>query len=300
MAVRFDTDAPYEVVETDEVFARPAGRDLLARVYRPQGDARGLGALVDVHGGAWNRGDRLVGALHCRALAACGLVVASVDFRQGPDDQHPAASADVAAGVRWVRAHAARLGVDPRRVGVVGSSSGGQLALLLAVRPGAPEHTGTPALRPEGTLDGGAGDDTEAFVLALYPVADPLARYRYVLGREHEPPPDSGFDAKRLIASHRAYFTGEDAMAAASVTARLTAAETGARPPAWIAQPELDDNVPAAITDDFVRAYEKAGGTIERVRVPGARHGFIVQASADTDKTIALMRDWIGRQLARR
>ena len=289
-----------EVVEGDEVFARPGGQDLLARVYRPAGDARAVGALVDVHGGAWNRGDRLVGALHCRALAASGLVVASVDFRQGPDYQHPAASADVAAGVRWLRAHAGRLGVDPRRIGILGSSSGGQLALLLAIRPGAPEHTGTPARRGDGTLDGGAGDDTVAFVLALYPVADPLARYRYVLGREHEPPSDSGFDAKRLIASHRAFFTGEDAMAAASVTARLSAGETRALPPAWIAQPELDDNVPAAITDEFVRAYEKAGGALERARVPGARHGFITQASADTDRTIALMRDWIGRELARR
>ena len=59
-------------------------------------------AVIDVHGGAWTRGDRATGAIHCRALAACGLVVASVDFRQGPDHQHPAASRDVAAGVRYV------------------------------------------------------------------------------------------------------------------------------------------------------------------------------------------------------
>jgi len=67
----------------------------------------------------------------------------------------------------------------------------------------------------------------------------------------------------------------------------------------WLAHPELDDNVPAAITDAFVTAYQAAGGSIERVRFPGARHGFTGQASADTDKALAMMRDFIGRQLAR-
>jgi len=47
---------------------------------------------------------------------------------------------------------------------------------------------GVPIVLPDGSLDGAAGDETVAFVLALYPVADPLARYRYVLAREHEPP----------------------------------------------------------------------------------------------------------------
>jgi len=71
-----------------------------------------------------------------------------------------------------------------------------------------------------------------------------------------------------------------------------------ALPPAWVAQPELDDNVPAEITRAFVRAYQQAGGRIERARFPGACHGFTQQASADTDKCIALMRDFIGRELA--
>jgi len=65
----------------------------------------------------------------------------------------------------------------------------------------------------------------------------------------------------------------------------------------WLAQPETDDNVPASITDALVRAYEKASGAIERVRFPGAKHGFIGQASADTTKAIADMREFIGRQL---
>jgi acetyl esterase len=298
LTVRFDPAAPWEVEETDAPFARPEGTELLARIYRPKGATAGpLAALVDVHGGAWNRLDRTTGAIHGRALAASGLVVVSLDFRQGPDHRHPAASADVAAGVRWVRAHAGRLGIDPRRMGLVGSSSGGQLALLVGVKPGAPEHAGVPIVLPDGSLSSVPGDETVGFVLALYPVADPLARYRYALAREQEPASPSGFDARRLIASHRSYFADEAAMAAASVTRVVSAGEARALPAVWVAQPELDDNVPAAITDALVRSYGEAGGSIERVRFPGARHTFIQQPSPDTDKCIALMRDFIGRQL---
>jgi acetyl esterase/lipase len=297
MKVRFDQAAPYEVEEVDAPFARPDGKELLARIYRPRGEAEApLTALIDVHGGAWSRGDRLTGALHGRGLAAAGLVVVSLDFRQGSEAKHPAASADVAAGVRWARAGARRLGIDPRRIGIVGSSSGGQLALLAGLKPGAPEFAGTPIVLADGALDTGAGDESVAFALALYPVADPLARFRYVVGRQDD---GSGFDAKRLIAAHHGYFLSEAQMAEASVTRIVAARETRALPPVWLAHPGADDNVPAAITDAFVEAYQQAGGAIERVHFPNARHGFVGQAGADTDKAIALMRDFIGRQLAR-
>jgi acetyl esterase/lipase len=297
MKVRFDQAAPYEVEEVESPFARPEGKELLARIYQPRGQAEApLAALVDVHGGAWSRGDRLTGALHCRALAASGLVIVSLDFRQGSEAKHPAASADVAAGLRYTRAHARRLGIDPRRIGIVGSSSGGQLALLAGLKPGAAEFAGTPIVSPEGSLDSAPRDESVAFVLALYPVADPLARFRYVVGRQND---GSGFDAGRLIAAHHGYFLSEAQMAEASVTRIVTAREARALPPVWLAHPELDDNVPAAITDAFVQAYQQAGGAIERVHFPGARHGFIGQASADADKAISMMREFIGRQLAR-
>jgi acetyl esterase/lipase len=298
--IRFDVAAPYDVEEKDATFARPQGQDLLARIYRPIGEpAAPLPALVDVHGGAWTRGDHATDGLPCRAMAACGVVVVSLGFRQGPDHKHPAASADVAAGVRYVRVHARQLGVDPARVGIMGSSSGGHLALLMAVRPGTPEHAGTPIVLPDGTLGATAGDDRVAWVLALYPVADPHARYRYVLSRKDEPVQPGGFNAAGFIASHRGFFADEEAMAAASVTRILSAREQTALPPAWVAQPEFDDNVPAAITEAFVKAFQDAGGRLEREYFSGARHGFITRPLPESEKAIALMRDFIGRELRR-
>jgi acetyl esterase/lipase len=294
MSVRFDQSGPYEVEETDVPFARTDGKELLARVYRPRGEATApLAALVDVHGGAWSRGDRSVGVHHGRGVAACGLVVISLDFRQGPDFKHPAAAQDVSAGVRWVRANAKKLGVDPARIGISGHSSGGHLALLVATQPGLAAHSGTPIITPDGSLGASAGGDAAAFAIALYPVADPHARYHYALGRKNDPTFADG--ATRLAASSLGYFTDEAAMAAASVTGVVGEGRARALPPVWLAHPEMDDNVPATITDAFVRAYEQAGGQIERVHFPGAKHGFIGQASADTTKCIADMREFIAR-----
>jgi acetyl esterase/lipase len=297
MTVRFDSSAPYEVEESDVVYAKPEGKELLARVYRPKGaPASLLLGLVDAHGGAWNRLDRTIGVHHGRGLAAAGVVVASLDFRQGPDHKHPAASADVAAGVRWMRAHASRLGVDPTRIGLIGQSSGGHLALLVGVRPGAVAHAGVPIVLPDGSLDASAGDDSALFILVQYPVPDPLARYHYAVTRAaQEPPqPPPAFDPSRLVTSHHGYFTDEAAMADASVTCIVSSGEARALPPVWLAHPELDDNVPAEITEAFVAAYAKAGGRIERVHFPGSRHGFMQQAGPSTDKCIALMRNFIG------
>ena len=102
-------------------------------------------------------------------------------------------------------------------------------------------------------------------------------------------------DLIHLVASHHGYFTDEAAMAEASVTRIVSGGEARALPPVWLAHAEVDDNVPTEITEAFVSAFGKAGGRIERVYFPGARHGFMQQASADTDKSVALMRDFIGR-----
>jgi acetyl esterase/lipase len=297
MSVQFDQSAPYEVDESDVPFAKAGVTELLARIYRPKGAAAApLAAVVDVHGGAWSRGDRTVGVHHGRGLAAAGLVVVSLDFRQGPDHKHPAAAQDVSAGIRWTRTHAQRLGIDPTRIGISGHSSGGHLALLVAVQPGLREHAGTPIVMADGSLGATSGDDAVAFAMALYPVADPHARYHYALSRKNDPTFEG---AARLAASSLGYFTDEAAMAAASVTGVVERKRARALPPVWLAHPGMDDNVPTTITDAFVRAYENAGGRIERAHFPGAKHGFIQQASADTTKCIADTREFIGRQLRR-
>ena len=285
---------PYEVEHSDVVFAKVAGSEFQARVYRPKGAAGPLPAVVDVHGGAWTRLDRTAGVQHGRGLAEAGYVVVSLDFRQGPAHKHPAMAQDAAAGVRWVRAHARRLGVDPARVALLGQSSGGHIALLVAVQPGV--FGGTPIVTPDGSLST-AGDDSVACVLAGYPVADPLARYRFM--EQHASDPQYP-NAPRLVESSLGYFGTEAAMSEGSATRVVESKQHRALPPAWIGQPEQDDNVPPEIPDALVKAWEKAGGHIERVRYPGAKHGFFGQESPATTKALADMKEFLGRHLGKR
>src|SRR2546428_13711929 len=98
--VRFDPSAPYEVEESDVVYARPDGRELLARVYRPRGEpAAPLVGVVDAHGGAWNRGHRTVGVHPAPGLAAAGVFVSSLRFRHGPWRKQPAPIATAPSGM---------------------------------------------------------------------------------------------------------------------------------------------------------------------------------------------------------
>ena len=85
-------------------------------------------------------------------------------------------------------------------------------------------------------------------------------------------------------------------MGGASVTRLVAQGRATARPPVWVAQPDLDDNVPAAITEAFVDAYRKAGGHVECVHFPESRHGFAQQVSPATDKCVADVLEFVGRQ----
>lgn len=291
----FDISGGYSVTVEDFEYARPDGEPLLARLYRPAG--RGpFAALVDLHGGAWSLYDRTVDAYFDTALAACGIVVAALDFRQAPAHRYPAPVADAIAGVRYVKRHADVLDLRADAVGLIGGSSGGHLALLAALRPNAPEWATTPYV--------GQGDEPidarVAFALALWPIADPLARYRYLLDRIANPRParDAMFHPDRLRAGHEAFFADEAAMARASVPRLVADGEAEHLPPLWVAHPELDENVTVEMSQALVAAYRAAGGSAELAIFPDVGHAFANIPGANADVGIAAMRDFIGRQLA--
>src|SRR2546422_11472755 len=115
---------PSEVVQDDVEYARPEGCLLLARIYRPRAvppEPRPL--LIDVHGGAWTYFNREVDRYFDSALAADGMVVVALDFRQAPT-RYPAAVADVVAGIRWARGHARTLGAPATDIGLAGCPGG--------------------------------------------------------------------------------------------------------------------------------------------------------------------------------
>jgi len=108
---------------------------LLADVYRPAAAERRRIAVITVHGGAWLHNDRSVLAPIAADIARrSGFVVVNIEYPLAPAGPALQVRQRVAVeqAVRWVRGHAASLGVDPRRVGAVGSSAGGNLVGLVA------------------------------------------------------------------------------------------------------------------------------------------------------------------------
>lgn len=86
-----------------------------------------------VHGGGWTSGDKGggVGSLDVRALSERGYIVAAINYRLAPQHKFPAMIEDVKCAIRFLRAHAAQLKIDPNKIGVWGGSAGGHLVALL-------------------------------------------------------------------------------------------------------------------------------------------------------------------------
>jgi acetyl esterase/lipase len=103
-----------------------------------------LPCVVLIHGGSWRFGGRDSLLLPAALLARLGFVTASIEYRLTHEAPFPAQIEDCKCAVRFLRANAAELGLDPERIGAFGTSAGGHLAALLGT---APDH---PALEGNG------------------------------------------------------------------------------------------------------------------------------------------------------
>jgi acetyl esterase/lipase len=156
-------------------YARPGGEELKADVWRPSGGgsageadaAKGHPAVIVVHGGGWRSGERGDFPRWNAWLASKGYVVFDIDYRLSPPPSWRDAPADVRCAVGWVKENAARYGVDPERVALMGRSAGGHLALLTAYTQGSAP---TPGCDARNLHDTGV-----AAAVAFYPPTD-LAR----------------------------------------------------------------------------------------------------------------------------
>lgn len=117
-----------------EVFASPGGHDLIADGYTPDRENANRAAVVLVHGGGWSGGGRESLIWHTHQLARQGYVACTIDYRLSGTAPYPAALVDCQSALKWIRARSDHFGIDPHRVGAVGSSAGGHLVACLGVR----------------------------------------------------------------------------------------------------------------------------------------------------------------------
>lgn len=268
--------------ETEQAYTRRDAEDLMCVVYRPDTASRAsVPVVVDVHGGAWSSGHRKSGRHYDRALAQAGICVVAIDFRQGPDHKHPAAIEDIADAIRWTKHD---LDVDAAGIGLIGSSSGGHLAMFAALNPD--EH--------------GSRADVSAcvdHVIALWPVSNPVARYQYATARLHEDPSTFvRFAPERLKAGHDAYFVDRQQMSDAAIQNVLLSEKFSHLPPVFIVQPELDQNVPVMMSQTLAGAWELAGGRVTYKLYEGVEHAFAHAEGEKTDECIADMIEFIRAQ----
>ena len=102
------------VVSHGILFAQPGGQRLTLTVYRPHEDGH-FPAIVQIYGGAWQRGGPGDDEWFARHFAGLGYVVAAIDYRHAPAARWPAQIDDVRTSLAWLRAHARELGADPAR-----------------------------------------------------------------------------------------------------------------------------------------------------------------------------------------
>src|SRR5438093_1575603 len=139
-APAYDPGARLDLAVTEVEFRRnSAGRMLMARIYQPKGQGP-FPTVLDLHGGAWNRKNRLAEEPMDRALAASGLLVVAVDMTLAPEAPYPACVQDANYAVRWLKVNAATWNGDTATIGIYGSSSGGHVAELIAMRPHDPRY----------------------------------------------------------------------------------------------------------------------------------------------------------------
>lgn len=131
---------------TDGVVIGTTGsRELKADLFRPPPPADGsrLPGVVFVHGGGWRTGDRTQLRGYGVLVGREGYVGLCIEYRLIPEATYPESLHDVKAAIRWMRANADELGVDPDRIAVHGNSAGGHLALLAAATGDDPDLEGS-------------------------------------------------------------------------------------------------------------------------------------------------------------
>src|SRR6187401_408154 len=250
--------------DVDEVeYLRHGDKPLLARIYKPSG-AGPFPAMIECHGGAWCQSDRFTERLRHQFMASHGIVSIALDFRSGNEDPYPASVQDINYAVRWAKLHARELKTRPDLVGITGQSSGGHLAMLVAMRPHDPRYAAIPL--PAGSP---AHDATVKCVNMVWPVINPLSRYRHAKRALESANPPAW--PKSIIGRQDSYWQSEANMAEGNPTMALERGEKVLTPPAvWFQgrndtlhdYKDVESSFEGNEPQRFCANYRKAGGSI--------------------------------------
>jgi acetyl esterase/lipase len=164
---------------------------------------------------------------------------------------------------------------------VLGSSSGGHVAELLAMRPRDPRYAAIPLPEAPGL------DATVAYVATRSPISNCHARYEHMVKTNR---PEMERKSKLYFNPWESIFEGNPALI-------LERGEKVTLPPLLIMQGELDSNVPWQIQEKFAQAYRAAGGECELEIFKGCEHMWIQDPGPQTDRAHEILKAFIAKQL---
>ena len=226
-------------------FAKPGGVALTADIYRPPG-AGPHPVLLQLYGGAWQRGAPGDNASFASWFASQGYLVVAIDYRHAPGATWPAQIQDVRTALGWVLAHSSEYEADASRIALIGRSAGAQLALVAAYQ------AGTPLVRG---------------VVSYYGPTDLIEGWR-------QPPRPDPLDIRSILET---YLRGTPDNAAAQYREASPVTYATARvPPSLLVYGARDHIVAPRFGRELNDRLREAGARSVLLEIPWAEHAFDV------------------------
>jgi len=267
-AIQKDATVPESVKFTHDVeYGNVGGRVLTLDLFQPMSSPAPAAGLVFIHGGAWAGGSKSDYTYYGQLFAQRGYVVASISYRLAGEQLYPAAVEDCKCAVRWMRAKAAELGVDPQRIAAIGGSAGGHLAMMVGYSSDVPTFEGA---------GGHAGVSSRvACVVNLYGPCDLTTDF--VRNNEFASRVAQGFLGKTL----------DEDLALYQQASPITYVDAQ-DPPTLILHGTIDDVVPIDQADELAAKLQEVGVPYLYDRLPGWPHAMDI-AQPVNDRCVWLM-----------
>lgn len=261
----------YDVtVRRDLTFRETRAGELKLDLYQPA-EATERPLLVHVHGGAWRFGDKGY-ERSARRFAAAGIATASIQYRLSTQATYPEPVRDVVAAIRWARANAGDLNVDPDRIALVGMSAGGHLAALVAAAPEEPAFQ-PPDFHPEMSTSVSAVVGHSGVYDLTTPGLRGSSLVRSFVGASYEDDPD------RFEAASPVHRVGKN------------------HPPTLLFHGTDDAIVPYSQATAYRDALDREDVTVPLFTAEGAGHVFY-DADRWFDRTVARQYDFLESRLS--